>query len=128
MSLAEELKQTIERWSDGLVARSPIADILRRGALTPRAMALYLESLRYLFANSERNLRLAAERCETLGRHDLAAYLRRKSIEENGHDRWAIADLARFPASATEGIRPTPSVVALVELQAAFIRDEPLCF
>lgn len=128
MSLAEELKQTIEQWSDGLVARSPIADILRRGALTPRAMALYLESLRYLFEHSERNLRLAAERCEELGRPELAAYLRRKASEEDGHDRWAIADLAKLPPSATADIRPTPAVLALVELQSKFILSEPLLF
>jgi hypothetical protein len=128
MTLAERLQHTIERYADGLVERTPIADILRRGALTPRAMALYLESLRYLFAHSERNLRIAAERCEALGRHELARYLHRKATEENGHDRWAMADLARLPASATEGIQPTPAVVALVELQSAFIREEPLYF
>jgi ferritin len=128
MSLAEELKQTIEDWSDGLVARSPITDVLRRGALTPRAMALYLESLRYLFEGSERNLRIAAERCESLGRKELAAYLRKKASEENGHDRWAIADLAKLPPSATAGIRPASSVVALVDLQTKFIMDEPLYF
>jgi hypothetical protein len=128
MTLAEQLKQSIERYADELVRRTPIADILRRGALTPRAMALYLESLRYLFANSERNLRLAVERCEALGRHELATYLRRKATEEDGHDRWAIADLSRLPESATAGIRPTPAVVALVELQGSFIREEPLCF
>jgi len=128
MTLAERLQHAIERYTDALVERTPIADIVRRGALTPRAMALYLESLRYLFANSERNLRVAAERCESLGRAELAAYLRRKATEENGHDRWAIADLARLPASATEGVQPTPAVVALVELQKALIFDEPLCF
>lgn len=128
MALAERLQHAIERYADGLVERTPIADILRRGALTPRAMALYLESLRYLFANSERNLRIAAERCESLGRTELAAYLHRKSTEENGHDRWAIADLARLPATATDGVRPAPAVVALVDLQTELILDEPLCF
>lgn len=128
MSLAEELKQTIEEWSDGLIARSPITDVLRRGALTPRAMALYLESLRYLFECSERNLRIAAQRCADLGKGELAAYLSRKASEENGHDRWAIADLNKLPPTATDGIRPTPAVVALVQLQDEFIVAEPLYF
>ena len=128
MSLAEQLKQTIEHYADDLVNRSPIAEILLRGQLTPRAMALYLESLRYLFACSERNLRIAAERCETLDRREIAAYLRRKASEENGHDRWAIDDLAQLPAAATAGIRPARAIVSLVELQAEFIQAEPLYF
>jgi hypothetical protein len=128
MSLAEQLKQTIERYADELMQRTPIAEILRRGELTPRAMALYLESLRYLFACSERNLRLAADRCETLGKLEIAAYLRRKATEEDGHDRWAINDLASLPPAATAGIRPARAIVALVELQAEFILTEPLYF
>jgi hypothetical protein len=128
MTLAEQLKVAIERWADGLVQRSPIAKILQRGELTPRAMALYLESLRYLFANSERNLKLAADRCDKLGRGELAAYLRRKSTEEDGHDRWALDDLARLPSAATAGIRPADAIIALVELQAEFIMCEPLYF
>jgi hypothetical protein len=128
MTLAEQLKVAIERYADELVKRSPITEIVRRGELTPRAMALYLESLRYLFANSERNLRLAADRCERLGRSELAAYLRRKSAEENGHDRWAIDDLARLPSTATADIRPARAIIALVELQAEFILCEPLYF
>jgi pyrroloquinoline quinone (PQQ) biosynthesis protein C len=128
MSLAEQMKQAIERYATELAERTPIAGLCRRGELTPRAMALYLESLRYLFANSERNLVLAADRCDLLGRSELAQYFRRKSSEEQGHDRWAIADLARLPAAATDGVRPARAVVTLVELQAEFILNEPLCF
>jgi hypothetical protein len=128
MSIAVQLKQSIERYADELVKRSPIAEILARGGLTPRAMALYLESLRYLFACSERNLRLAADRCDLLGRPEIAAYLRRKASEEDGHDRWAIDDLAQLPPAATAGIRPAQAILALVELQAELIETEPLYF
>jgi len=105
-----------------------LAEIAQRGELTPRALALYLESLRYLLQNTQRHPSLAAVRCEQLGRGRLAKYFRRKAGEEQGHDRWAIDDLARLPAKAVAGIRPAPAVRALVDLQARFIQDEPLCF
>ncbi|HKU42743.1 MAG TPA: hypothetical protein VJR89_31510 [Polyangiales bacterium] len=128
MTIAEAMKQAIEAYAAELQQRTPIADIARRGEFTPRAMALYLESLRYLFQNTQRNLTLAAARSEQLGRRKLAKYLRRKAGEEQGHDRWAIADLERLPRDVVAGVRPAAAVRALVALQERFIQEEPLCF
>jgi hypothetical protein len=122
------MKQAIEQYAVELGTKTQLAEIAQRGELTPRAMALYLESLRYLFQNTQRHLALAATRCEQLGRGKLAKYFRRKAGEEQGHDRWAINDLSRLPPAAVVGIRPAPAVRALVDLQARFIQDEPLCF
>jgi hypothetical protein len=128
MSIAERMKQAIELYAAELATKTQLAEIAQRGELTPRAMALYLESLRYLFQHTQRHLTLAAARCERLGRRRLAEYFRCKSAEEQGHDRWAINDLSRLPAKAVAGVRPAPAVRALVELQARFIQEEPLCF
>ena len=128
MPVADRMKQAIERYAIELGERTPLADIARRGELTPRAMALYLESLRYLFLHTQRHLTVAAVRCSELGRDKLEAYFKRKAREEVGHDRWAINDLARLPSDEIEGIRPAAAVVAMVDLQARFIREEPLCF
>jgi pyrroloquinoline quinone (PQQ) biosynthesis protein C len=128
LSIAERMKQAIEVYAVQLGHKTQLAEIAERGELTPRAMALYLESLRYLFQNTQRHLSLAAQRCEQSGRARLAKYFQRKAGEEQGHDRWAINDLSRLPAKAVAGIRPAPAVRALVELQARFIQDEPLCF
>jgi hypothetical protein len=128
LSIAERMKQAIEVYAAQLGTKTQLAEIAQRGELTPRAMALYLESLRYLLQNTQRHLPLAAVRCEQLGRGRLAKYFRRKAGEEQGHDRWAIDDLSRLPAKAVAGIRPAPAVRALVDLQARFIQEEPLCF
>lgn len=128
MSASERMKQAIEVYAVELGTKTQLAEIARRGELTPRAMALYLESLRYLLQNTQRHLALAAVHCEQLGRRQLAKYFRRKAGEEQDHDRWAIADLAHLPAKAVAGIRPAPAVRALVDLQARFIQEEPLCF
>ncbi|HKP60752.1 MAG TPA: hypothetical protein VJV78_28685 [Polyangiales bacterium] len=128
MSLAQRMKQAIELYAAELGTKTQLAEIARRGELTPRAMALYLESLRYLLQNTQLHLGIAAVRCEQLGHRRLAKYFRRKAGEEQGHDRWAIADLARLPSRAVAGIRPAPAVRALVDLQARFIQEEPLCF
>jgi hypothetical protein len=128
MNLAEQMKESIERYANEVAECSPIAKLVLNGRLSSRAMALYLESLRYLFENTQRNLALAAARCDTLGRPALAEYLSRKAKEEVGHDRWAVSDLARLPAAATSGIQPARAVIALVELQVELIESDPLCF
>lgn len=128
MSIADRLKEAIERYAQELGERTALVEIARRGELTPRAMALYLESLRYLLQHSERNLRLAAERCEALGRDREAAWFWRKVREEDGHDRWARNDLATLPPAAVAGIHPAPAVRALVELQQRLLDRDPLCF
>jgi ferritin len=128
MAVAEQLKDSIDHYTAELGKHTPVYDIARAGKLTARAMALYLESLRYLFENTERHLTVAAIRCEQAKRTKLAAYFRRKAKEENGHARWPISDLAQLPRHAVEGVRPAPAVVELVALQARFIEQEPLCF
>jgi hypothetical protein len=128
MSVAERLKDAIERYAVELFERSALVETARRGELTERAMALYLESLRYLFQHSERNLHVAALRCEELGRGRLAAWFWHKRKQEDGHDRWAMNDLATLPPAAVAGIRPTAAAVSLVELQAQLIEQDPLCF
>jgi len=128
MSRVTLLRQTIERSADDLRQTSALATLVKKGGITPRAIALYLESLRYLFASSPELLRTAAERSDALARPALGDYFRSKLHEEQGHDSWAATDLARLPAAVSAGVRPAQAVVDLVILQRSLIARDPMCY
>ena len=128
MSRVEVLREMIERSAEELRQTSALATLVKQGKITPRAIALYLESLRYLFSHSPELLRAAAQRSDELGRAGLGDYFRAKIHEEQGHDNWASSDLARLPTSITAGIRPAQAVVQLVALQRSTIARDPMCY
>jgi hypothetical protein len=127
-TLATQLKTTIERWAEELRRTSGLAALARQGKLPPRAVALYLESLRYLLHNSQLNLVVASAASEKLGDLELAGYFARKAHEEIGHEHWAIDDLNRLPEAATAGLRPSAGMLSLVEWQRNLIERHPVCF
>jgi len=127
-TLAPQLKAKIERWADDLRQKTALGELGRQGKLPPRALALYLESLRYLFCNSQLNLVLASASSAKLGDRELSDYFARKAAEEKGHDGWAIDDLGRLPEGALAGLTPAPAIVSLVEWQRSLIAQHPVCF
>jgi len=128
MSRVTILREMIERSANDLRQTSALALLVKQGKITPRAIALYLESLRYLFAHSPELLRTAALRSDQLGRTGLGNYFRGKVHEEQGHDNWASSDLARLPAAVSAGVRPAQAVVELVALQRVLIARDPICY
>jgi hypothetical protein len=128
MTLSIDLRQAIERWARELRDTSALSALVQQKQLTPRALAFYLESLRHLFQNSERNLPSALRGAEALGDAELAEHFRRKIAEEDGHDLWAASDLAKLPAAITAGQRPAQGVLDLLALQRQLIAEHPLYF
>jgi hypothetical protein len=127
-SLAVLLRQSIEQWAEELRTTSPLGHLARAGNVTPRALALYLESLRYLFQHSQRNLQLAADQADRMGLRHVALYFERKANEEQGHDGWAVDDLTHLPHTSVTNLTPALSIVRLVELQRSLIAEHPICF
>jgi hypothetical protein len=127
-SLSTMVKASIDAWAEHLRTQSPLVRAAQQGELGSRSLALYLESLRYVFARSQGNIIAAAERAQALQLPELCAYFRDKAAEEIGHDQWASNDLAHLPSRAVDGIRPAAGSVALVSLQRALIQEHPLCF
>ena len=127
--LARELQSSIDAWADQLWRESKLAQLTRLGALSERALALYLESLRFLFHHSQRNLAAASTRARALDDERLANIFGAKASEETGHDRWASRDLSGLTLGATSGIEPATASRQLVELQRELIMEHhPLCF
>jgi len=127
-SLSRLVKSSIDNWAVRLRAESPLTAAAESGQLSPRALALYLESLRYVFIHSQANIRAAAQRAEALQLSELAAYFRAKACEEQGHEQWAENDLQQLPTDAVRGIEPAQACLALVALQEVLIEQHPLCF
>ena len=127
-SLSRLVKSSIDSWTTRLRAESPLTQAAARGGVGPRSLALYLESLRYVFTHSQANILAAAERADALQLPELAAYFRDKACEERGHEQWAANDLTQLPTRAVEGVEPAAACRALVALQGALIEQHPLCF
>jgi len=123
-SIAMLLKYKIESWALEAARNSELKRLARTGQLQARSMTLYLESLRFVFEQSQLNLACAAQRCQELCDAELEAYFRSKVQEETGHQLWAVDDLRRFGEHSQ---RPAPSSVALIELQRRAIALHPFC-
>jgi len=100
----------------------------RSGRFPPRALAFYLESLRYLFGQSELNVERAIATLRQRGDAHHAQYFEEKIVEERGHAAWAQDDLRQLPDAATRDVRPAQAVVRLIELQRSFVAQHPLYF
>ena len=124
VSIAALLKHEIESWAEEFARNSALKRLAISGRLQARSMTLYLESLRFVFEQSQVSLALAAQRCQELGDTELERYFRAKVQEETGHQLWALDDLRRF---GEHNQRPAPSSVALVELQRRAIARHPFC-
>lgn len=127
-NLSYLVKSSIDSWAARLRADSPLVAAAESGRLSPRALALYLESLRYVFIHSQRNIRAAAQRADALQLPELAAYFRAKAAEEQGHEQWAESDLQQLPRAAVQGVEPAKACRALVALQEALVDQHPVCF
>lgn len=126
--LSHVVKTSIDSWASRLRTESPLTAAAERGELSPRALALYLESLRYVFTHSQRNIRAAARRAEAMQQGELAACFHSKASEEQGHEQWAQDDLQQLPDAAVRGIEPAAACRALVALQEVLIDQHPICF
>jgi hypothetical protein len=126
-NLSDTIKLSIDSWCARLRRECGLVRVAQQGAFGPRALGLYLESLRYQFVHSQENLVAGAERADALGLPELSEFFRAKVIEERGHDQWAIDDMLQLPRAATAGLRPAAASVALVQLQVELVAQHPIC-
>lgn len=127
-SLSRSVKSSIDTWIAKLRKESPLVHAAERGEIGPRALAFYLESLRFMFVSSHASIRAAVLRADELQLTELAAYFRDKDAEEHGHDQWAASDLTQLPSQAVKGVQPAAACRELVALQRELIERHPLCF
>jgi hypothetical protein len=126
-TISDILRRDIDEFADRFRARSELLRRARNGALSPDLVGRYLRSLQYLIRNTIVHLSLAEARAKALGQDDLAAHFAAKRSEEQGHDRWAEADIARLCERFVVAVpdEPSPGIVAIVEANTRIVHDEP---
>ncbi len=90
--IGDALRMDIECYA-GQRHRNPLFAMAVAGTLTPRIVAGYLSSVRFMIRHTPLHLRRARQRACELGDVALAAHFEAKLAEEIGHDVWADRDL-----------------------------------
>ncbi len=78
---------------------SPLSINAFEGKLTRGAVEVYLQNILYLIQHTPIHLRFAMEAAERKGHKLLCAFFAEKIEEEQGHDKWAEADLLTLNAT-----------------------------
>lgn len=132
MNLIQDLDQTTRGLLRDLDAE-PFAARLLAGAVTTDEYASFLVQT-YLYVRHTRPLlRSAARRLlsDAAARPDLAELFQRKADEEDGHERWALADLCAIGRDEGEArcATPTPAVAAYIAWNAFTVASgSPVAF
>ena len=100
-------------------AESPLYRAAAQGTFTPAAARRYLASVRYLIGQTVPHLRRARDVACARQARELAEHFSQKLAEEDGHERWAEADLAalreRFGGDPADVSPPMRALVAYLE-------------
>lgn len=111
--LLERMRRVARRGVTRL-ERHPVGASLVAGTLTRGQYLRYLCQVVHQLRLSSPMLELAGRRLHDSGRAALAALFLRKAREEDGHDEWALSDLAALGVErdAALSIQPSSAVVA----------------
>jgi heme oxygenase len=110
----DHLLQTRTRVREAII-ETPLVASLMAGRISRDAYADYLCNVYAYAEHSAKVIALAASRC--MNSHpELARYLLHHAEEEQGHDRWALADLADLGYSEVQvnAVDPVPSCSAMI--------------
>lgn len=94
MRLIDELKTRVELYKAYLVSEDRFNRSVQEGKAEPEAIARFLVNIHYLVKHTPLHLQLAAHKAKALP--ELKAYFQQKYLEEQGHDQWALDDLAKM--------------------------------
>lgn len=129
--IADALRADIERFAHEMQRENALFVGAAEGRLTPDVIARYLNNVRVMIGQTPYFMKRARDRALASGRLELAAYFTSKWAEEEGHDRWASADLTRlrtrFGESSLEA-EVTPSLRRLMRLLDDAIERDPALY
>jgi pyrroloquinoline quinone (PQQ) biosynthesis protein C len=126
MSIAEQLKAEVEKFSEELQRSHPLMRQALQGQVEAPTVLNYLAGVRYLLQHSCPHLDAARRTAESRGDAALAAFFRLKRRQEQGHERWADSDVgemvSRFGLTVPE---PGPAMKELVQYIESLTRTNP---
>ncbi|HJL17304.1 MAG TPA: hypothetical protein RMH99_16675 [Sandaracinaceae bacterium LLY-WYZ-13_1] len=125
--IADALDAKVEAYAATMDRHNPLFVGAAEGRLTVEQVAYYLFNVRHLIRHTPIHLERARRRALAAGDPALAEHFAGKLIEEEGHDRWADADLARLRAElGTEADgRVSPALDRLLRFIERTIDHQP---
>jgi hypothetical protein len=121
-------EETTRHMLDGAIAAAErAAPSIEEPPLTPRRWAWHLVSQWHCAHHSLAVWPDVIERFEAMSRPDLAGFARQKLEDEQGHDQYALDDLAALgydAEAAVRDIRPAPTVTAAVQYAQRCVEGE----
>jgi hypothetical protein len=128
--IADALRTDIERFARRIEDENALFVGAAEGRITPSILASHLVNVRHLIRHTPVHLERARDRAVEAGEGALAEHFAEKLAEEQGHDRWADADLtrlrSRFGGEEPTG-GPTPSLLGLLHhIEETIDRDPAL--
>lgn len=128
--LAEQIKQSIEKYTINLQQNNLLLVKAQTGQLAQGNVTTYLYNLMYIFQQTTFYLSEAARRSRELGFMNLEKFLLDKIPEELGHDNWARQDLETFgiQAPSVDKSKLLSSTKELVKFVKDLIDEDPRLF
>jgi len=128
--VSEVLKKEIEHYYAHMRQTNPLFQNAKNGTLTAQSMNRYLAGILFLIRHTPVHLRLAKMRAKELGQDRIADFYASKLHEEEGHDQWARADIAKMRALSPvpehlKGPNVPPPIMDLVSYIEEQIRNDP---
>lgn len=129
-TVSEILRADIDEFVNRFRQSNRLLRRAQNGELSQNTFGLYLRSIHYLLKHTPIHLSLAEERAKQLGYDELASFFAHKRTEEEGHDRWAEADISgltlRFGVTVPD--QASPCMVALVDANADMAMHDPFLY
>lgn len=129
MKLIDQLKRRVESYRDYIVNEDPFNRAILDGRAEAEAIERFLINVHYLVKHTPVHLKLAAQVSQDDPR--LNAYFKEKFLEEQGHDQWALDDLAKLSSKLKEPQRPpevAPAMFDFVLNIESIIRKDPYLY
>lgn len=129
-TVSELLRRDIDDFATEFKKSNRLLRRAQSGELSPDTFGRYLRSIHYLLLHTPIHLSTAEDLARRSGHLDLAEYFAHKRAEEDGHDRWAEADISGFAKSfgVTVPDEPVPQMRAIVDANDATIRTNPFLY
>jgi pyrroloquinoline quinone (PQQ) biosynthesis protein C len=127
--IADSLRAQIEQYAATFNSQNPLFTYASKGLLSVEHLTLYLANVRAVVAHTPIHLARALEAAQRRSDTHLATHFAERIREEDGHEEWAILDLATVSRDAkTARTDVLPSVRAQLAHIEATIDEDPTLY
>ncbi len=127
--IGDALRARIETYAASSKERNALFTSAAKGTMTAEHVTLYLANVRALVAHTPLHLARAREAATIRKDYALAAHYDERIREEDGHEAWAVEDLAKVSQRAKNGRTDVlPSMRGMLEYIESVIDEDPTLY